>query len=274
MLDFFFNLNIMKPMFNAIVLAGEREKALQNSQLLQYAGSELKSLIRIKDKPMIMYVLDALLDHPKISKIYVIAPASLIELSGELKALAHSGKIEFRQQAESPVTSILNIFNEIDKNNKIFITTSDNVLITREWVDYFLDNAERSGMDFLMGVNNYADVIAKYPESKRTVLKFKDISFCFCNMFGVMNEKGRSLVGMWKQVENLRKKPLKIATMLMPITGLILFALGLLSSERGIKMMSKKLHTNIGFMRLPFPEACIDVDKVEDLILVKKILNA
>jgi len=70
------------------------------------------------------------------------------------------------------------------------------------------------------------------------------------------------------------QKPLKIATMLMPIWGLILFALGLLNSEKGIKMMSKKLHTNIGFMRLPFPEACIDVDKVEDLILVKKILNA
>jgi 2-C-methyl-D-erythritol 4-phosphate cytidylyltransferase len=197
----------MKPMFNAIVLAGEREKALQNSQLLQYAGAELKSLIRIKDKPMIMYVLEALLDHPKISKIYVIAPPSLIELSDELKALVHSGKIEFRQQAESPVTSILNLFNEIDKDNKIFITTSDNVLINREWVDYFLDNAEKSGIDFLMGVNNYADVIAKYPESKRTILKFKDVSFCFCNMFGVMNERGRSLVGMWKQVEIYAKNP-------------------------------------------------------------------
>jgi len=87
-------------------------------------------------------------------------------LSVELKALVHSGKIEFKQQAESPVTSILNIFNEIDKNNKIFITTSDNVLINREWVDYFLDNAEKSGMDFLMGVNNYADVIANIPSQK------------------------------------------------------------------------------------------------------------
>jgi GTP:adenosylcobinamide-phosphate guanylyltransferase len=261
-------------MFNAIVLAGEREKALQNSDLLAYANAKLKSLILIKNKPMIMYVLDTLLDHPMINKIYVIGPATLIEHCSYLQELTDAKKVVFKEQLESPVNSILSVINEISESEKIFITTSDNVLIKKEWVDFFLNSAIDGNKDIVMGVNDYKSVLSKYPESKRTVLKFRDISFCFCNLFAINSNQGRKLIEMWKKVENLRKKPFKIATMLMPIWGLFLFACGLLTSKKGVKMMSKRLNTNIDFIVLPYPEACIDVDKVEDLILVKKILNA
>jgi len=261
-------------MFNAIVLAGEREKALQNSELLAYANAQLKSLILIKNKPMIMYVLDTLIDHPMINKIFVIGPAMLIEDCPDLQELVNTEKIIFKEQLKSPVNSILSVINEIDESEKIFITTSDNVLIKKEWIDFFLSSSLNGGKDIAMGVNDYKSVISKYPESKRTVLKFRDISFCFCNLFAINNIQGRKLIEMWKKVENLRKKPFKIATMLMPVWGLILFACGLLTSKKGEKMMSKRLNTNIGFIVLPYPEACIDVDKVEDLILVKKILDA
>lgn len=261
-------------MFNAIVLAGEREKALQNSELLMYANAQLKSLILIKNKPMIMYVLDTLIDHPMINKIFVIGPAILIENCPDLQQLVNTEKIIFKEQLKSPVNSILSVINEIGESEKIFITTSDNVLIKKEWIDFFLSSSLNGGKDIAMGVNDYKSVISKYPESKRTVLKFRDISFCFCNLFAINSVQGRKLIEMWKKVENLRKKPFKIATMLMPVWGLILFACGLLTSKKGEKMMSKRLNTNIGFIVLPYPEACIDVDKVEDLILVKKILDA
>jgi molybdopterin-guanine dinucleotide biosynthesis protein A len=260
-------------MFNAIVLAGEREKALQNSELLTYANAQLKSLILIKNKPMIMYVLDTLIDHPMINKIFVIGPAILIENCPDLQQLVNTEKIIFKEQLKSPVNSILSVINEIDESEKIFITTSDNVLIKKEWIDFFLSSSLNRDKDIAMGVNDYKSVISKFPESKRTVLKFRDISFCFCNLFAINNIQGRKLIEMWKKVENLRKKPFKIATMLMPVWGLILFACGLLTSKKGEKMMSKRLNTNIGFIVLPYPEACIDVDKVEDLILVKKILD-
>jgi len=38
-------------------------------------------------------------------------------------------------------------------------------------------------------------------------------------------------------------------------------------------MMSKKLNANIDIVNMPYPEACIDVDKIDDLILVRKILG-
>ena len=260
-------------MYRAIVLAGERAESQQQNELLKYANAEAKSLIKIKDRPMILYVLNALMQSNLIEHIYVIGNPLLLEKSSELQELLRLNKIEFKPQKTSPVESILSIFEEVKDNSKIFITTSDNVLIKKEWIDYFLKMASESGKDILIGVNNYKDVKAKYPESKRTVLKLNDVSLCFCNLFAIMNSNCKEVIMLWKKVERVRKNPFKMAMMLMPLYGLILFALGLLTSDKALKIMSKKLNVNIGLIIMPFPEACIDVDKIEDLILVNKILS-
>ncbi len=260
-------------MCRAIVLAGERAESQQQNELLKYANAEAKSLIKIKDRPMIVYVLNALMQSNLIEHIYVIGNPLLLGKSIELQELLRLNKIEFKPQKTSPVESILSIFEEVKDNSKIFITTSDNVLIKKEWIDYFLKMASESGKDILIGVNNYKDVKAKYPESKRTVLKLNDVSLCFCNLFAIMNSNCKEVIMLWKKVEHVRKNPFKMAMMLMPLYGLILFALGLLTSDKALKIMSKKLNVNIGLIIMPFPEACIDVDKIEDLILVNKILS-
>jgi len=260
-------------MYRAIVLAGERAESQQQNELLKYANAEAKSLIKIKDRPMIVYVLNALMQSDLIEHIYVIGNPLLLGKSIELQELLRLNKIEFKPQKTSPVESILSIFEEVKDNSKTFITTSDNVLIKKEWIDYFLKMASESGKDILIGVNNYKDVKAKYPESKRTVLKLNDVSLCFCNLFAIMNSNCKEVIMLWKKVERVRKNPFKMAMMLMPLYGLILFALGLLTSDKALKIMSKKLNVNIGLIIMPFPEACIDVDKIEDLILVNKILS-
>lgn len=263
-------------MYRAIILAGERSESQQQNELLKYANAEAKSLIKIKDRPMIVYILNALMQSNLIEHIYVIGNPLLLEKSSELQELLRLNKIEFKPQKTSPVESILSIFEEVEEvkdNSKIFITTSDNVLIKKEWIDYFLKMASESEKDILIGVNNYKNVKAKYPESKRTVLKLNDISLCFCNLFAIMNSNCKEVIVLWKKVERVRKNPFKMAMMLMPLYGLILFALGLLTSDNALNIMSKKLKINIGLIIMPFPEACIDVDKIEDLILVNKILS-
>ncbi|MDY6821029.1 MAG: NTP transferase domain-containing protein [Deferribacterota bacterium] len=259
-------------MFISIVLAGERIGKGQKNELLEYCGVKAKSLININDKPMILYVLEALLKSNLIKDIYVIGPALLMEESWQLQKLEKENKIKFRKQMLSPAESVLSILKELNNEN-VFITTSDNVLLKLGWIDFFLNGAFKSGKDVLMAVNDYNRVVEKFPDTKRTVLKFRDISFCFCNLFAVMNENGYKVIELWRKVENMRKNPLKIARMIMPVWGLILFSMGLLSSKKAFKKMSKKLDADVGIIKMPYPEACIDVDKIEDLELVKKIIN-
>ena len=257
-------------MFIAIVLAGERS---EKNVLLEYAKVNCKSLIKINGKPMLMHVLDALLQAKLFDDVFVIGPNKIVDECPEIKELVVSKKIKFYEQKISPAESVLSVFDEIDENKKIIITTSDNVLLKVEWLEYFCNEAVQSNKDVLMAVNDFKIVQSKYPESKRTVLKFKDISFCFCNLFAIMNKEARQVVNIWRKVETLRKKPLKIAKMFMSFWGLILFSIGALSSKDAFNIMSKKMSTRVGLVNMPFPEACIDVDKVDDLILVKKILS-
>ncbi len=257
-------------MFIAIVLAGERG---EKNNLLEYAKVKAKSLIRIKDKPMIVHVLEALLQTNLFEEIFIIGPTLIINECDDIKKIIETKKVTFYEQKTSPAESLLSIFKEVDKDKKIFITTSDNALLNAEWVNYFCQKALETGKDILMAVNDYRIVKEKYPESKRTVLKFKDAAYCFCNLFAVMNENGRAVVNIWRKVETLRKKPLKIAKIFMPIWALLLFLMGVLSSDRAFKIMSKRVGAKAGVINMPYAEACIDVDKVDDLLLVKKILE-
>jgi GTP:adenosylcobinamide-phosphate guanylyltransferase len=257
-------------MFISIVLAGERT---EKNELLEYTGFNTKSLIEINEKPMILYVLDTLLDNDFVDDIFIIGPFSIVEKCGRLKKLIESKKITFREQKASPTESILSIFKELKEDSKIIITTSDNVLIKKEWINYFCEHSLKSGKDILMAVNDARLVKETYPETKRTILAFKDISFSLCNLFAIMNKNGREAVFIWKKVESLRKKPLKIARCFMSIWGLILFLAKQLSSKKAFEIMSKKMNANVGVINLPFAEACIDVDKIDDYKLVKSILN-
>jgi GTP:adenosylcobinamide-phosphate guanylyltransferase len=257
-------------MFIAIVLAGERG---EKNNLLEYAKVKSKSLIEIKNKPMILHVLEALLQSSFFEEILIVGPTLIIDECEQIKKFIETKKVKFYEQKTSPAESLLSIFKEVNINKKIFITTSDNALLKIDWVNYFCQRALDSGKDILMAVNDYNSVKKKYPESKRTVLKFKGAAYCFCNLFAVMNEDGRSVVNIWRKVEVLRKKPLKIAKMFMPLWGLILFLMGILTSDIAFKIMSKRINAKASIINLPYPEACIDVDKIDDLILVKKILK-
>lgn len=257
-------------MFIAILLAGERS---ERNELLKYAHVNAKSLIEINGKPMILYVLEALLQNSFIDEVIIVGPHLIIDECQEIRELITKKKIRFYEQKKSPALSILSLFEEIDENKNILITTSDNVLLKSEWIDFFCNAVIKSEADILMAVNDFNLVKNKYPESKRTVLKFKDISLCFCNLFAIMSKKGKEVVHIWLKVETLRKKPFKIARMFMPVWGLFLFLMGVLSSKKAFSVMSKKLNANVDIVNMPYPEACIDVDKIEDLVLVRKILG-
>jgi len=162
--------------------------------LLEYAHVDAKSLIELNNKPMILYVLEALLQNSFIDEIIIIGPRLIVDKCEPIRELINKNSIKFYEQKKSPALSILSLFEEIDENKKILITTSDNVLLKSEWVDHFCNAAIKSKADVLMAVNDYNLVKRKYPESKRTVLKFNDISLCFCNLFAIMSKKGREAV--------------------------------------------------------------------------------
>ena len=103
-----------------------------------------------------------------------------------------------------------------------------------------------------MGLASHAEVMAAFPETRRTAIKFKDGSYCGCNLFGFLNPQSYKAAQFWRQVEKERKNPLKM----MRILGwwaVTRYLGGTMSLNDALGYLSKQMGLRAGVVMLPFP---------------------
>jgi CTP:molybdopterin cytidylyltransferase MocA len=105
---------------------------------------------------------------------------------------------------------------------------------------------------------------------KRTAMKFKDGAYCGCNLFGFLNPRAHRAAQFWRQIEQERKKPLKM----MRILGwraVVRYLMGRTSLDQGLERISRKLQIRARAILLPFPEAAVDVDTIDHWQFAQKL---
>jgi hypothetical protein len=78
-----------------------------------------------------------------------------------------------------------------------------------------------------------------------------------------MNPRAYSVAAFWRRIEQQRKNPLQM----MRVLGLwpvVKYLTGRLSLNDGLVHLSNRLGIRAGAVILPFPEAAVDVDTVDD----------
>jgi hypothetical protein len=117
-----------------------------------------------------------------------------------------------------------------------------------------------------------ATLLARYPASRRTWLKFRDGWWSGANLFWFGSAKARAVIALWQEVEQDRKKGWKIIASFGPLVllGALLRLLGLRS---GIARIGRRFGLNARLVAMHKAEACIDADKVEDVTLIEEILR-
>ena len=174
---------------------------------------------------------------------------------------------------QGPSLSVKDFLTQFPHDLPLLVTTADHALLTVEMVEYFLHEAHSAQVDVAVALVPYSVVAEAYPESKRTVIRFRGGGYCGCNMFLFGNSKAGKLVEFWTQVEQERKKPLRLIRRLGWLM-LIRYMLGSLSLSDAIRDLSQRMGLSIKEIILPFPEAAIDVDTPEDLALVEQIIKS
>ena len=115
-------------------------------------------------------------------------------------------------------------------------------------------------------------LLQRYPESKRTWLKFRGGWWSGANLFWLGSDAAMRAVGFWRSIEQDRKKGWKIISAFGPL--LMLGAgLRLLSLRQAISAAGRRLGVDATAVAMPQAEACIDADKTEDIVLIEKILT-
>ena len=222
---------------------------------------------------MLVRVVKRLLAWPTIERILINIdqPALLLDLAA-LVALRDAGSVEFMQSTESPSRSVLESLDWADlESGPVLVTTADHALLDDDMLDAFLGASEQVECDLTVGLVSRLTIEARFPEAKRTYLRFRDGAFSGANLFLFRTPNAERAAAFWRRVERERKHPWRMARA-FGLGTLLLFLTRRLDLDAALVRASSVIGAEIRAIRLHFAEAAVDVDKIEDLELVQRIL--
>ncbi|UCF94470.1 MAG: nucleotidyltransferase family protein [Desulfobacterales bacterium] len=255
--------------FTALVLAADRGSG---NPVAEAAGVPVKSLTPVGGTPMVLRVLDALEAAQEVDTCILCGPPpTIVNQVAELRARIASGAVRWTGHQATPSSSTSHVLQSLPENTPVLVTTADHALLSARIVDYFCSEARTTGCDIAAGLAAYDSVLAAYPTTRRTAMRFRDGAYCGCNLFAFLTPRARAAADWWRRVEHQRKKPLRMMGALGG-RNVLLYLLRRLTLTEGLEQISRRMGLRAGAVILPFPEAAVDVDKVSDWELVEAIL--
>ena len=250
---------------DALVLAGRRSGEID--PLASIDNVPHKALLVAGGKPLIRRVIDALQSSRRISQIRIAAP---IDVRDPISAaLSGVGGWTFVEAEESPAKTVLTSIEQLTGDRPLLVTTCDHALLTGDIVRAFLGEAAKCDAAAACVAREAYE--ARFPDSRRTYIRLKDMHFSGANLFWFAGSRARGLADFWRRLEAKRKNPASMALEIGVFTALSYLA-GQMTKDGLEKTIRRRTKVDARLIPLLTPEAAIDVDKPEDLVLVRNIL--
>ncbi|SDF88408.1 MobA-like NTP transferase domain-containing protein [Limimonas halophila] len=260
-----------QPRAVALVLAGTRAPG---EPVAAAGGKSCKAFVEVGGKPMIEHVLAALDASGRVDAVRVAlaadAPAEQ-EAPGLAERFA-DGRAVRVAPGETPTECVLAQLDDLPGDTPLLVVTGDHPLLEPAVVRQVLDTAALEGADVAAGFAAIATVTAAYPQASRTSLNFRDGGYSGCNVFALMTPDARRMVAAWRRLEHTRKRPWRMALAIGPVT-VALYLLKRLTLRRALDRLGKRVGVRLRPVVVDSPRAPIDVDKLDDLALVRDILG-
>ena len=257
---------------SALVLAGARGAT---DEVAGAAGVPAKALVPLAGTPMILRVLDALRASERVDSIVLCGPnPPAVESCAPLQDVINRAGITCIPAGDDLGASVQAGLDCIDLEATVMITTADHALLDVDIIDYFLEKTAALRTDVSVGLVEHALVRAAYPEVRRTALKFAEGDYCGCNLYALSGARARDIVSLWQQTQAARKRPWRMVLGLFGVRALIGYISGRLGLEQARRAVLQSTGLTLDFVNLPFPHAGIDVDTIEDMELVQRVLGS
>ncbi len=240
-----------------VILAGEREGG---DPLARAQGVSSKALLMIAGKPMLRHVLDAFAPVDAVAGI-TLCSHPITGFAGPWLA-----------PGRSPCASAIAALDKL--GTPLLMTTADHPLLTPAILDQFLARAAlQADADICVGMVPLTHILARYPQARRTRLRFKGGSISGANLFLLRTPKARGLLDFWQRLEAHRKSPWRMARIL-GLASIARYALGVMTLDHLAALLYARTGARIATILLDDPHAAIDVDTAEDLALVRHFLES
>ena len=246
---------------SAVVLAGSRPGA--PDPVADREGVPHKVLAKLAGKTLLEHVVAALADAG-IGSIAVSANHPAVET--EARRLGAT----LLPTARGPSESVALAFERFGA--PLLVTTGDNPLLQSDWLKAFVAAAPREA-DVAVMLARRDRVEAAAPDTKRTWLSFADGQWSGCNLFLLATPAAANAIAAWQQVEADRKRPWRIARRL-GVGTLWSYWRGKLTLAEAMARLGGTLGISAALVPATDGRAAIDVDRTEDLALVRRLFGA
>jgi GTP:adenosylcobinamide-phosphate guanylyltransferase len=252
---------------HAIVTAGGIPEP--GDPLYEYTKGTEKALLPIAGKPMIQWVLDALCLAQSIEQVIVIGlnDDTGISCSKLVAFLPSHGEMLDNIRAGTKKLLELN-----PRVNHVMVVSSDIPAITAAMIDWVAQAVIESDHDVYYNVVSRESMEARFPNSKRSYLKLRDVEVCGGDLNAFRASSVFNNQEIWDRIIASRKNVLKQAS-LIGYDTLLLVMLHALTLEKAVKLASKRLGLRGRAIQCPFAEIAMDVDKPHQLEIMQAHLS-
>lgn len=253
------------------MLAGRRSA---EDPLALAAGATHRALLDIEGEPMLVRVVRMLLARKSIERVLInIDAPELLESIPEFASLRDDGRIEILRSTDSPSRSVAESLAHAGLSEApVLVTTADHALLDHDMLDEFFVASLATNADLTFALVARTTIESRFPEARRTYLPFRGESYSGANLFFFRTPDSLAAASFWRRVESERKKPWRLARA-FGLSALVLFVLRRMDLAEAMTRASEVIGIRITAIPLRNAEAAVDVDKIEDLLLVRRILS-
>lgn len=251
---------------DAVVTAGGIPQP--GESLYPYTQGQSKAMLDMCGKPMIQWVLDAISSAKLVDNVVVIG---LTKDSG----VTCTKPLSFIPNQISMIENILAGIRKVLEINppadRVLLASSDIPAITGEIVDWEVETTQQIEVDICYNVARRETIEARYPGSRRTYLRLKDVEVCGGDLNVLRTSVISRNMDIWQKLIDARKNPIQQASIL-GLDTLLLVLLHLVTLEGAVSKVTSRLHMTGRAIVTPYAELAMDVDKPSQLELMRSDL--
>ncbi|MFN3309908.1 MAG: NTP transferase domain-containing protein, partial [Anaerolineales bacterium] len=250
-------------MLPAIVTAGGIPQA--GEPLYPLSKGRAKALLPIAGKPMIQWVLEALESAEQISQVVVVGAL----LPEEMRTSKVQATIPNQGDMLSNILAGMKKVLELEpKAHHVVLVSSDIPAITGKIVDWLVQTTMQTDEDVYYTVIERRVMEAKYPQSRRSYTRLKDIEVCGGDMNVVRATLAAQNQEMWKKIIAARKNVFKQAA-LIGFDTLILLLLRQITLDKAVRTVAARMKISGRAILCPYAELGMDIDKPHQFEIVE-----
>lgn len=228
-----------------------------------------KALMEIAGKPMVQWVVDALNRSQHVDSLFIVGLSEECHLySGKPVYYLKGGK----NLMDSLLTGAYKVVELKPDSGYCLLVSADIPTITGKIIDWLITSANEPGIDIFYSVIPRPVMEQRFPESKRSYIRVKDITICGGDMHVINAQRAINDNAIWKRILESRKFLIR-QLMILGFDVLLRVIFRKPTLEEGVKLASRRLGINGRVLISPYAELGMDVDKPHQLKIIENELK-